>query len=88
MTLADDVEGVVRRHLAKITRIPQERIRPSDRIVRDLNADGDDLSFLFIPAVERELGVTVKLEVWRSVYTVQDAVDALRRALGERGQSV
>jgi hypothetical protein len=61
-TLARDVEGVVRRHLAEITKIPQERIRPSDRIVPDLNAGGDDVSSLFIPAVERELGVTM---IWR-----------------------
>jgi hypothetical protein len=77
------VLGVVLRHLEEITKIPRGEIRPTDRIVRDLRADSDDLSFLFIPNVERELGVGVKHDVWRRVVTVQDAVDALRQALRE-----
>lgn len=87
MTPADHVEDVVLRHLEDITDIPRERIRESDDIVRDLKADRDDLSFVFITAVERELGVTVRHEVWRRVYTVQDAVNALRQALQERESS-
>jgi acyl carrier protein len=81
-----DIEAIVRRHLEDITRIPRATIRGSDRIGRDLGADSDDLSFVFIPAVERELGVTVRHEMWRNIYTVQEACEALRQALLEHHQ--
>lgn len=81
---ADRVEVVVRRYLEDITKIPSGRILLSDRLVDDLNADGDDLSFLFIPGVEGELGVKVAHHVWMTVFTVQDAIDALSAAQQEQ----
>ena len=76
----DPVEDVVLRHLEEILLIPRDQISLSDDLIRDLKADGDDLSFLFIPGVQRELGVSVAHHVWRKVFTVQDAVDTLRAA--------
>lgn len=75
------IEVIVRQHLANITEVPGESICTSDRLVDDLDADGDDLSFLFIPGVEQELGVKVAPEVWKKVFTVQDVVAVLHTAL-------
>jgi hypothetical protein len=78
------VDGVVRKVLEDTTGTPASAIRPELRLVDDLTAASDDLSFLFVPAVERELNVHVRQELWRSVHTVQDAVDVLQAALAER----
>lgn len=84
MTPENEVEEVVLRHLADITKVARSRIRPSDDLVRDLKADSDDLSFLFVPAVERALGVIIPPENWSSVHTVRDAVDLLCAAKAEQ----
>lgn len=80
----DDVEIVVRQHLQDVLQIPADRIRVCDRVVEDLKADGDALSFLFIPGVEAAVGVTLSYEEWERVHTVQDVVDALRAARQQR----
>jgi len=80
----DRINVVVREVLEDITGASAETIRPRDRLVDDLKATGDDLSFVFVPAVERQLGVHVPQDAWRRVFTVQDAVEVLRVALAER----
>lgn len=80
----DRIDGIVREALADITGASAETIHSEDRLVDDLKATGDDLSFVFVPAVERQLGVPIEHEAWRRVFTVQDAVHVLRAALAER----
>ena len=77
---ADRVEAVVLEHLERMLSISRPAIARSADRTRDLEADGDDSSFLCIPGLETELGVRVDHATWRTVYTVQDAIDALREA--------
>ncbi len=77
------VADVVLTCLADIIDHPLEAIRPTDRIVEDLRAGGDDLSFIFIPCVESALQVRVPVTAWTSVFTVQDAIDLLNGALAQ-----
>lgn len=79
-----EVFAVIARALGDITAVPAATIRPEHRIVEDLGADGDDLSFVFVPEVERELGVRVDPSAWRSVHRVQDAVDILTAVANAR----
>jgi acyl carrier protein len=76
----DEIEAAVLRHLAEVTDVHPDRITRSDDVVRDLGADGDDLSFLFIPGIERDLGVTLSSTTWEHISTVQQVIDALRAA--------
>lgn len=53
----------------------------SDRLVRDLKIQSDDLSFSLVPAVEKTFDLRVPLEEWGSIYTIGDVVDLVRRHL-------
>lgn len=76
-----DIERVVLRRLEELTDVPVSRIRPTDQMVRDLQLDGDDFSFCFVPPLERSLGVRTTQADWDNALTVQDAVDVfVRRA--------
>ena len=44
-----------------------------ERLVNDLRVDSDDLSFLFVPAIERAAKIRPPAQRWRSVFTVNDA---------------
>lgn len=82
MTGSDDrVSDVVLYHLTDVTGIPPERIHLTDRVVRDLKVTGDDIDFIFIPRVERDLGVTLKPHEWIAMRTVEEVITALRIAV-------
>lgn len=70
--------------LASAILIPADRIRPTDHLFDDLDADGDDLAGLFVPDVERALGIKVPVRAWDGVQTVQDIVDVVARVLAEQ----
>lgn len=57
-------------------------IRGQDRFIADLKVDSDDLSFIFIPELESELGVSLPQETWSKVESVDDVVEQLSKALG------
>ena len=78
------IARVVRVTLADLTGVSAEAIRAEDRLVEDLKVTSDDLSFVFVPEVERQLGLRVRTERWRSVHTTQDAIDLLYETLAER----
>jgi len=48
----------------------------------------DDLSYIFVPELERELGVKIPVEEWRSVYTRGDACELLKKYLGKSSPTV
>jgi hypothetical protein len=54
-----------------------------DRLVRDLCISSDDLSFMFVPELERRLGVKVNVSDWRNVHTGRDACELLGRYVEE-----
>ena len=68
------ITEVVLRHLSEITLIDKDRIKLTDRVVQDLKADGDDLSFLFAPGVERDLQVVLTDKQWQEMRTVGDVI--------------
>jgi acyl carrier protein len=43
------------------------RMNPNDDLVQDLHIDSDDLSFYFVPEVERRLGIHLPADAWSSV---------------------
>lgn len=59
--------------------LPPKPISPSDGLVVDLKITSDDLSFVFVPEVQRQLGVKIPAEEWNAVYTVADAIHLLAR---------
>ncbi len=76
-----DVERAVLASIEDVTRIPADRIRPTDFLVQDLKMDGDDFSFVFVPNVEKVLGVKTDPAAWKRVWTVQDAISVFSSAL-------
>lgn len=88
MSSADDksIERVVLETLEKELAVPAGRLRLDADLTRDLKIDSDDLSFLFVPKLERRLGVKIPVEEWSSVGTVRDAVNLLRRYKNESAQ--
>ena len=74
-----EIEEVVLRVIEQELAIPRQRIRLDDRFVADLKVDSDDLSFLLVPAVKRELSVDPPMDAWQTVFTVRDVVDLVIR---------
>ena len=74
-----DVEEAVWETLEGILLTSRSKMRASDYLVRDIKIDSDDLSFIFVPEVEKKLKVKIPVEEWSRVYTVQDAIDLLKR---------
>jgi len=81
----DLVEGRVRVAVeAKLRDIlcdSNAEIRGEDRLVGDLHIDSDDLSFVFVPELETEFGVSLPRRSWEAVEKVDDAIKLLTRAL-------
>jgi hypothetical protein len=75
-----EIQEIILQRLSELTRLPSGRIRLSDRVVEDLRVDGDDLSFLFVPGVERAVGAWAPVEAWREVFTVGDIIDLVYSA--------
>jgi acyl carrier protein len=76
-----EVEDTVLENLEDILQVPKSQIRRTDRLLKDLKMDGDDFSFLFVPALERTLEVRFPSEVWSTIYTVQDVIDLAMKYL-------
>jgi acyl carrier protein len=74
-TVAEAVIETLERILCK----PRSTFRLTDRLVDDLRIASDDLSFMFVPELERKLGIRVPVDEWRSVYTGRDACELLKR---------
>jgi hypothetical protein len=83
-TSGDPVAEVVTEVLERILCRPRTTFSLSDDLVRDLRIASDDLSFMFVPEVERKLGVKVPAKEWRTVHTGMDACNLLRKHLVDR----
>lgn len=69
------VEQAVLEALEALSGIERKQIHVNDELLHDLQITGDDLSFAFVPEVERVLGVKTDPAVWSEVSTVRDAID-------------
>jgi acyl carrier protein len=79
----EEVKEIVLRWVCDITDLPVERIRLTDRFVDDLRADSDELTFVFVPGVERDVGVHVPVKAWKNVHTVADAIHLVHSCQNE-----
>jgi hypothetical protein len=63
--------------------VPMHKMRQRNIPLLDL-ITGDDASFVFIPDVEKLLGVETTQGDWDEVHTVADAIGVFTRALARR----
>lgn len=61
--------------------LPRQAITPESRLVADLKMDGDDLTFSFVPVLQKRLGFKAPREEWGQVVTVQDVFLLVERNL-------
>jgi hypothetical protein len=73
------IREVVFSELEDILCIQREAIRLEDHIAHDLNADGDDLSFCFMPKVAQRLGLKLTQQDWNETGTVQSVLLMLKK---------
>jgi len=74
-----DIRNAVFEVLEDILKRPKDEFHVTDRLVRDLKVCSDDLSFLFVPELEKRVNAKVPVEEWHEVFTVQDTIDLLRK---------
>lgn len=58
-----EVGRAVLASLEDVTGAPRERIHDDAALLRDLNMTGDDFTFVFVPNVEKALGVKARRSV-------------------------
>lgn len=73
MTEGEALDGV-RAVVRNIVSDPTIQLGPDVRLIADLGLSSDDLSFLFVPNIERQFGIKPSLEIWRGVFTIGDVV--------------
>jgi hypothetical protein len=81
------IEDAVLASLEDLTGRKRDLIKREDRLRADLRLDGDDFSFVFVPAIERQVGVTTSPIAWRGAVTVQDAIDIFARAAAQPSET-
>lgn len=86
MVLADrdEVRRAVLTSLQDVTGVPQSQMRDENSLLRDLKMTGDDFTFVFVPNVEKALGVKIQPSVWRKISTVGEAVEVFVEARTQR----
>jgi hypothetical protein len=75
------IEAEVRAVLADLTGSDAPSISLDARLVKDLHIGSDDLTFVFVPVLEKRLRVAVPTHEWRTVLTGRDAARLLERHL-------
>ena len=76
-----DILSVVTQKAAELSELQQTEIRPEHWLLRDIRMDEDDFSYIFVPQLERLLGVKTRPSDWDAVYTVRDVVELFERKL-------
>jgi acyl carrier protein len=77
MSASLTIEDAVFTALEEIGVAPEDA-RRLDAPLLDLALD-EDITFGFVPRVEKNLGLQLPLEAWESVYTVADAILVLQQ---------
>ena len=75
----DIVTAVVLEVLRDVVDPSEREVLLTDRLVKDLRIDSDDLSFLFVPNIQDRLGLKIPVKEWRTVYTIQDTINLCRK---------
>lgn len=73
-----DVESEVRSIIARLTKVPQETLRPDTNLVSELNVDSL-LGLQIMAALEKQFGVSIPDEELDSYTTVRMIVDTVKK---------
>ena len=82
--LDDTIAEAVTEVLERVLRRSRTTFSLAEDLVRDLKIASDDLSFMFVPELERKLNVQIPAKEWLSVHTGADACSLLKRHLMPR----
>jgi len=78
-----DLLSIVIHTAAELSEMRHEDIRADHRLIGDLEMDEDDFSFVFVPRLEKMLGVKTSPAVWETVSTIGDVVEVFQKRKGE-----
>ena len=78
------VHDLVLSHLREHSHLRSEEIKLEHTLAGDLRMDGDDFSYLFVPQLEKALGLKTSQEDWDHVTTVGDVIKMLERKVNDR----
>ena len=76
-----DLLSIVIDKAAELSEVRREDIRPDHRLMRDLEMDEDDFSFVFVPRLEKTLGVKTSPADWETVSTIGDVVEVFQKRM-------
>ena len=62
----------------------QADMLPEHTLLGDIDMDGDDFTFEFVPTLEKALRIKTLQSDWDEVRTVRDAVVMLQRKVSEK----
>ena len=74
-----DIQQLVISHVSELSKLRPDAIRLEDTLLGDVKMDGDDFSYLFVPGLEKSLGVKLPPSDWVGVRTVADVIQLLRQ---------
>jgi acyl carrier protein len=74
-----DLQHIVISNIAELSRMKQADIRLEHTLVGDIKMDGDEFSFVFVPALEKALRIRTSQSDWDGVRSVGDIVEMLQR---------
>jgi hypothetical protein len=78
----DEIEKIIRGVFEEELQMDSSSIS-SDSLIGKENIDTDDLSYLFIPAVEKRFEIKLTLDQWESVGTFKEIADLVRKTLSD-----
>ena len=76
---SDEIKEAVLETLEELLSTPRSKLKMEDHLTYDLHIPSDELSFIFVPELERKLKVRIPVKEWSSVGTIQEAVGLLRK---------
>ena len=80
LTDMDEIETELRKIIREELSIDPSVIG-SDELLSDTGVDSDDISFLFIPVVEKRFSVRFSIKQWRKVGTINEIASMIRSTL-------
>jgi acyl carrier protein len=80
-----DIQQLVVSHVSALSKLRPEEIRLDHTLLGDVKMDGDDFSYLFVPGLEKSLGMKLPQSDWAGVRTVGDVIQMVRRKTEKPG---
>ena len=72
-----DLQTIVAAQAAELSHLTATQIGLDHSLLWDLRIDEDDFSYVFVPALEKELGIKTSPTDWAGIRTVRDVVEML-----------